>query len=135
MSQYLILLFFPLRMWKRNKVIYFSVCTTSLLHIYSLCIVHAKQSLFTLMWKNFKELNDLQKCIVLTLQWPRFYPVLTDSRPRQSHWCDWKRKEILGITEQFKNHRAAGFAIGPASHISIIRSACTSKKMDGSQMK
>lgn len=55
-----------------------SVCSTNLLRVYSLCIVHAQQRCFPLMWKNFKELNDLQKCIVLTLQWPTFYPVLTD---------------------------------------------------------
>lgn len=76
-----------------------SVCSTNLLHFYSLCFVHAQHRRFPLMRKNFKELNDLQKCIVLTWQWPTFYPVLTDSRPRKSHWCDWKWREILRITE------------------------------------
>ena len=71
-----------------GKSIYFRVCITSLLDTYSLCIARTKQSLFTLKWKDFRELSDLQKYIVLTLQLPKFYPVLIDSRPRKCHWCD-----------------------------------------------
>ena len=48
--------------------IYFRVCITSFLHTYSLCIAPTKQSLFTLKWKDFRELSDLQKYIVLRLQ-------------------------------------------------------------------